>query len=513
MKRLLLSLSLLLAGCSGCGPSQVEGELAFLRGAVLAPGGEGRAVGAGVLVEQAWTPGQEVTLGGVTDTAPAAPECAALFSVDLGDVSSLVAMGGEAPNTALAWAPDGSKLAVGTHRGEVLVLDGWTGAVLGRRRLAETMAKAVAWAPDGGTLYAAEQSPDAYVHALEVPSLESRWLFRLADELESSPPPPATDVYGVYTLPAAWSVVVLDGGDLLVAGTHSWRVDDVHRNRARLWRLGPDGAVKDAWPEDGPADATLLFPRVDEEADRVAIAVGRSAAGDPPEGLAIGGLQVLRLSDLTVQSGLMTPPLEPLFTSAAPWEAVDVEGDRVLAGYSDGRARVFTLDGAGAEASALTLELGTPFLAGEVPLSAPVSWGLLTDDAVVTVTSDTNIPWGAQTTVSRPPSPHPGANRLTVHGLDGTLRFAWSGEHVLYGLTEAPGDRLLVGAGERSSDDRRDLFGVLVFRGDALEVTCPTDSPVFFRHAAHGERIAVSEVPWTADDGSVLGSYRVTVLR
>jgi len=518
MRAAVAAAALLLAGC-GSEPPVVQGELAFLRGAVLGPAGSGgRAVGGGrELAVQSWTPGQTVTLGGVTDQAPARPECVPLFSAPLGDVSSMISMGGEAPNTALAWSPDGDTLAVGTHRGEVLLLNGWTGQELGRRKLAETMVKAVAWSEDGQTLYAAEQSPDAFVHALKAPSLASRWSFRLADELGSSPPPPDTDVYGVYTLPAAWSVQVLRGGDLLVAGTHSWLVDDVRTNRARLWRLAPDGAVRSAWPADGPADATLLFPHVDEDADLLAVPVGRSAPGEPPAGLAVGGVQVLTLSTFAPRAGLMTEALKPHFRRAAPWEAVDVRGDRVYAGYSDGRARIFALDG-----EAVTMNLGTPYLAGDVPLAAPVSWGFLRGDAAISVTGDTNIPWGSNTTATRPPSPHPQANRVTVHGLDGALRWAWSGEQVLQGLSSSPdGTRLVVGAGERSSDERRDLFGALVFRADGggdgvdrLEVVCSTDAPVFFRQAvADDGRVAVSEVPWKAEDGSVLGAYRVTVLR
>lgn len=521
---LIAALPLLpLLGCSDPAPIVVEGELGFLRGAVLAPAGAGgRPVGGGrELVERAWTPGETITVGGVQDQAPARAECVPLFSASLGDVDSMTSMGGEAPNTALVWSPDGSRLAVGTHRGEVLLLDGWTGDELGRRKLAETMVKAVAWSPDGSTLYAAEQSPDAYVHALDVPDLDSRWRFRIADELESSPPPPATDVYGVYTLPAAWSVQVLGSGDLLVAGTHSWLVDEVRRNRARLWRLAPDGSVVRAWPAEAPADATLLFPHVDEAADLLTVAVGRSAPGDAPAGLAVGGLQVLSLSSFASRAELHMAPLAPHFTRAAPWEAVDVLGDRVFAGYSDGRAAIFPLQGV-----PTVLDLGTPYLAGDVPLASPVSWGFLTgadaSRSVVAATGDTNIPWGSNTTATRPPSPHPQANRLTVHGLDGTLRWAWSGEWVLQGLSASPdGTHAVVGAGERVSDDRRDLFGALIFRLDGdgtgaqrLEASCPTDAPVFFRQALHDDgRVAVSEVPWKGEDGSVLGSYRVTVLR
>ena len=45
------------------------------------------------------------------------------------------------------------------------------------------------WAEDGRTLYAGEQSPDAFVHALDAQTLQERWTLRLADAVQSSTPP------------------------------------------------------------------------------------------------------------------------------------------------------------------------------------------------------------------------------------------------------------------------------------------------------------------------------------
>lgn len=506
---------LLLSGCRAAPP----GSLTFVRGGVLAPSGSGgRPVGGGrELVERPWQPGEAIELGSLRDTAPATAECVPLFSVELGDVAALVSLGGPPPNTALAWSPDGGQLAVGSYTGELLVLDGWTGAVRQRRRLAETMIKDVAWSPDGATLYASEQSPDAYLHALDPATLESRWRRRLADELQSSPPPPDSDLYGVYTLPATFGLHVLAGGDLLVAGTHGWNDrDGVRLNRARLYRLAPDGTQRAAWPADGPGDITLLFPQVDEGSGLVAVPVGRSATGEPPPDLPVGGIQLLSL-DLKPLRTFFTEPLAPHFTVAAVWEALDVGGGALLAGYNDGRARIFAVDGSGHR----ELALGTPVYAGDVPISASIGWGLLAGGRSVISTSTTNIPWGAQTTATRPPSPHPRANTLFVHGSDGKLQWTWRGEHELQGTSTSPdGRRVVVGAGQRNNDERRDLFGALVFRldgdGDGQarhEAFCPTEGPVFFRQRLTDDgRVAVAETPFRAGEG-VAGAYRVTVLR
>jgi WD40 repeat protein len=522
----LLVLLLAGGGCSGGAEPEAAApaaRLVFLRDAILtAPGAGGRTVGGGrEILERTWTPGEEVTAGGRTDPAPARPECVPLFSQVLGDVDSLISRGVATPGTALAWSPDGNLLAVGSYVGEVLILDGWTGEIRARRSLAETMVKQVAWSPDGRTVYAGEQSPDAYVHALDATDLSPRWSFALSDDLESSPPPAETDIYGVFTLPAAYGLIVLNDGDLLVAGMHSWTTGaDVKRNLGRLYRLSPEGEVRVRWPSGAPADATLRYPRVDHEAGLVAFPLGRTASGPAPADLPIDGIQVLNLETLEAHASFVNEPLKPHFQFASVWEAIDIHDGRVLVGFGDGRAQLVPLAGG----DRITLELGTPIISGEVPIAAAVSWGEFTHDGGLVVNTGTsNIPWGSDVTASRPPVAHPGENTVWAYDRDGQLRWNWQSEAMIQGLSLSPDGRWLVmGGGPRQSDARRDLFGAWLFRlegegsgADRLEVVCPTGAPVFFHHAMTDDgRIAVSEVPYKNEAGGrVLGEYRVTVLR
>lgn len=510
--RCVLALAVLAACSSPEAPS--VGELRFLEGAVLAPAGAGRAVGGDrSLVELDWTPGAEATVGGVTARAPRTPECLPLFAHDLGDVNRVVALGGAEPSTSMAWSPDGARLAVGSHRGELLVLDGWTGAVHARRTLAETMVKTLEWSADGATLYAAEQSPDAFVHALDPADLSARWSVRLADDLGTSPIPPATDVFGVFTLPSAHRIAVLPGGDLLVTGVHSWPVDGEHQNRSRVYRLAPDGTRRAAWPPEGPADAVLRLAAIDAEAGVIALSVTRSAAGDPPADLPVGGVQLLRAEGLRPSGTVDFEPLPPHFTSTFVWEAFDVRGDppTLLAGFGDGRLQVVQGEGRTVH------EVGTPILSGDVPIAAAVGWGGFVAGGSAAVTTNTNIPWGSASPATRPPSAHPGSNTVFVHDEAGAVRWTWHGEHALTGFSRMGDDRLVVGAGARSSDTRRDLWGALVFglEGEPRpQRFCPTEGPVFFRHRATADgRVAVAVLPWKDEDEAVHGAYQVVVLR
>ena len=519
-------LALLLAGCVSEPPPVPLGELVFVRDGIIHPsaGDEGTALpGGGRLVSRTWAPGETVTLDGLEGTAPREAECVSLFHVELGDVSRLVAMGGATPNTALAWSPgDGDRLAVGTHRGELLVVDGWTGEVTRRRQLAETMVKGVAWSADGAVLYAAEQSPDATLRALDADTLADRWSLRLADLVETSAPPPAEDIYGVYTLPAAYGLQVLPSGELLVTALHSWTdADGTKRNLSQVLRVNPNGEIVARWPE-APADATFAHPVVDADAGLVVFSVNRSADGPDPDDLPVGGVQVLRLPELSPMTQVMTEPLAPHFQRAFVWEALDVDGaeDAVFLGFGDGRVRVTDL--AGEEQA--RIDAGTPVLAGEVPIHLSVGWGMVVGDGVVFNTSNTLIPWGAASPELRPPSTHPNENTVFFKGLDGSPRWSWTGPQHIQGLSlGADGTSLVVGGGDRASDSRRDVYGAVILDlggpadasgAERQRTVCPTEGPVFFRHEMTVDgRLALAEHPYQDADGSQHGAYRLTVMR
>jgi hypothetical protein len=512
------------AGTSGCQPSPppVTGELQFVRDGVILPSaGDGQALPDGrSLLLQDWSPGESVSAGGITAVAPSLAECSRLFSVDLGDVARLVAMGGAAPNTSLAFSPDGATLAVGSYRGEVLLLDAWSGTVLARRSLAETMVKSVTWSEDGSTLYAAEQSPDAYVHAMEPSDLTSRWTLRLADIVGTSTAPSGEDLYGVYRLPAAYGLEVLPGGELLIAAHHSWKENGEKLNRSQLLRVSPEGAITARWP-DQPADARLRHPRIDVESDQLVISVTRNAAGPDPDDLPIGGVAVLSLSTLTLEQAIVPEPLEPFFTRANVWEGLDISKDGVFLGLTDGRIQIYSSQ------DELVLEeaTGAPIQAGDIPIHASIGWGFFHGDGVVYSTSNTLIPYGAKTQAHRPPSLHPGENTLWSLRLDGTRRWLWTGPQILDGMALSDdGKHLIVAAGDRQTDDRRDLYGALVFDlsepdstssgADRLETFCPTQGPAFYRLAmAEDGRVALAEYPYLDENNTVVGHYRITVMR
>ena len=503
-----------LLACSTPAPLVTPTELVFVRDGVLldAPVPGSRPAGARHYLDQAWQSGQAVSVSGLEATAPRRAECLALFSIELGDVSELVAMGGAAPTTSMAFDPTGERLAVGSTLGELVVAEAWTGREIARRRLSEAMVKWLAWSPDGATLYAVEQSPDAFVHALDPLTLESRWTLRLADLVETSPMPSPEDTYGVFDLPGSYGLLVLDSGELILAAMHGWSAEAGRRNAGQILKVSPSGAILQRWPSE-PAEALFRHPVSDGR--HLAFSVSSSSA-TPASELPIGGLQVLDLERLEPVVAVQVEPLLPWYSYAYAWEAVGVAGDLLFMGFGDGRVRLHDLSGA----ERVALDVGTPILSGEVPISATIGHGQLLDDSLVFITSRTVIPWGAASPELRPPTSHPRANAVFVHALDGQLEWTWSGEQELDGM-DVLGDSLLVGAGPRATDERRDLYGGLLFSliGEGsgeqrLQAFCPTEGPVFFRPVlADDGRIALAEHPFLDPQGALIGAYRVTVLR
>lgn len=518
-----LALGLLLAGCGDARTPQAQPR--FVRGGLLVPretAAEGTPLPDGwSFVPQTWIPGDAVSWRGTSLQAPLRAECVPVTHVDLGDAASLIARGGEPPDTALAWSPDGATLAIGTWTGEVKVLGVSSGTRVRSRSFPEAVVKEVAWSPDGRALYAAEQSPDALLHALDPVTLADRWTLRLADRVGSSAWPPGDDLYGAYTLPGAYGLEVLPDGDLVVAAVHAWNdAEGVRHNLSQVLRLTPEGTVAAAWPPT-PRDVTLMHPAVDAPGGLVAVPVGRSADGPDPPDLPVDGIQVLSLPDLIPQGSFVAQPLVPWFPRAFAWQAVDVrrvdDGWRILVGLGDGR--VFLTSSTG---DVTEVPLGVPILAGEVPIAASVGFGLLREDEAVVETARTNIPYGTRSAATRPPEAHPAENALWSHGPDGSLRWTWSGPHALSGLTLGPdGTTLVAGAGPRVTDDRLDLFGALVFDlsrpgsgRDRLAALCPTDAPVFFRHAiSRSGAIAVTTFPFEDATGRLRGAWQVVVFR
>lgn len=463
-----------------------------------------------------WEPGATVNALGQEIVAPQSASCLTVFQVPLGNASRLAAVGAEA-NTDVVFSPDEKRLAIGTHLGEVLVVDAFTGDVLARETFSEGMVKWVRWSADGQTIYAAEQSPDGFVLALDASDLSRRWTFRLADFVKSSPLPAGEDVYGVYSLPAAYGLEVLNDGTLLIAAAHSWGPFGTGRqNLSQLFRVSQSGEILQSWPDE-PADVIIKHFRLDQSQEKVAIVLSRSADGEQTSSVPGAGIQILSVPALQPQGHFEVEPLAPYFSTADVWEAFDLDS-RVFMGLVDGR--VLSFDGLGTQE--WVIEPSTPLQAGDVPIHSSIGWGHWLGEQAVFTTSVTYIPFGANVPDMQPPMPHPQANSLMAVDSSGQTLWSWQSAPIIQGLTiRQDKGEILVGGGRRQGDERKDAFGgYLIDPGPSLphsqrlRAHCATESPVFFRHAlASDGRVALIEIPVKTSDEQIWGAYRLTVMR
>jgi len=461
-------------------------------------------------------PGSEIWVDDEAWEVPAKRDCVPLFSVGLGDVRRHIAQGGSAPDTAIAWDPSGTRIAVGTFLGEVLVLDAWDGSIIAQRRFSETMVKQVAWSQDGASLYVAEQSPDAFLWSLSPIDLSETWSVPLAKFVGSSPLP-AANIYGVYTLPAAYDLRVLHDGSLLVIATHAWNdAQGTRINQSQILRFSNEGEVLDVWPET-PMDAVMFRAFVSD--NRAAIPVSKSSLGPPPIEAPVGGLLTFDLDTFKPIASIQPTILEPWFTNTFVWEGVSIQKESVLLGLGDGRVSIWGTDGTFHK----ELEAGSPIKAGPVPIAASVGSAFFHGSRAVYQTSETHIPFGAAAPDLQPPTFHPRANTIFMAGADGGIIWNWTSAHALAGISLSPDGRTMIaGTTKLAHSQRQDLFGALIFdmgmpaeeKTPQLRAFCRTESPVFFRTSSSKDgRVAVAEHPFQVDGEPAVGHYRLTVFR
>lgn len=447
--------------------------------------------------------------------------------VPLGEVA-YYAKGGGLPDTFVRFSPDGRLLAIGTFLGRIMVLDVYTGDTLWSRKIAEGIVKQIDFSPDGKRVYFGEQSVDGFLYAADTRSGEILWRRRLADDLETSPPPPKDSLYGIYQLPACYRLQTLSDGDLVVLGLHCWgdhtRSESMTR-WCRVYRLSPDGELRWAFPEAAAMPLGLIHLDVDPTGRRVAV-LAASAAGNTPEDLPYkpGSIYVLDGRTGALVGGHTFRPLEPHFEQVKFWQSVSVGPRAKLAslGMHDGRTFLMDLDTVKIEK---TFTFGVPIMISGVPVSARSTFTHLAPDSMVYFqTANSTVPYASSALhVVAPPGPHPWANTIHAVGPDGRVRWRYRSGHEYQNFWTSADGRWL-GTCVNKDDPRtgRDA-GAMLFDthrpggGSAkLVYYYQVEGKTFFNAdlARDGSALAFVEVPYQdPQTGMLVGTYQVHVIR
>lgn len=502
-----------------------------------------------------WSRGEafEIARNGVTTSliAPQAPTPYLVRRVSLEDVSD-AAISGVTPDSVVRFAPDSRRLAIGTFHGALVVIDAYTGETLFEHRVSEGMVKSLAWSADARWLYAGEQSPDAFLLAIDMGvqqdsstsdaaaagSTESRtiassysiaWRKRLAERVETSRPV-VGDRYAIYTLPAVHDLRVADDGRVFAAATHNWLREGELTNRSVIACYSADGSEQWSLPPEGAWGLTIAHLDCDSAGKLLVCLPNQTqSSAAPSQPLFTNNIEpgTFYLIDARRGAVLAAQPLEPLaphFARVEAWDSVAIsdDGRRAAAGLVDGR--VVLCETADERLRLLrTFELGTPRIVGDLPIAAACSYTRFCGPWLVMQTQNTHIPFGNPQAANQAPSPHPGANRLTISDGDGNELWNYRGPFALSGAwSDASGRWLLVNCRELAGADEPAQFGFLLIDteragggSDKLVYYYATTGPVTSCAdiSPDGRLIAVVEVPApTADGRDLFGKHQVHIV-
>ncbi len=542
----LLAIAALLAGCgsegTAAGPrftfARLGGVLRGLtpeesRSLSVSCGGEERKLGIrrmerSLLLAFSWKPGERCTArwgdGPRQQEEAVAPLQADPVPVLVLELEGLlprrIDRGAANEASFLVFSPSGRRLAIGTQRGFVRVVEVHTGRAVFQTRVAEGWAKAAAFSPDDGTLFIGEQTEEGVIRALALPSGRELWRYHLADDLERTAPSDPGNELTWVEYPGPYRMAATPDGDLLVAGLHNWYPDRKPpvRQLSHLYRFdGKSGAPRWRWPRERPAPLALTWFAFDE-AMRLAVGVLGSARDWRPGEAIPPGLYAV---DLATGQELWRYPFQPLapFRSVNTWRSVAVHPEGRLVNASTGDGRLYILERG--RPSWIEPRGGPVALSGFPVVAETGSVGATREFAIFAL-GEGYIPLQAAPKGASTGQPHPNSNAIFFFDWSGHLRYRWPTPNRPNGIALSQDGRWLAVALSKGRLFRReDANGLVLFDtsapgGRPYAGEYRTEGPIPYDQVAlspDGALIALIESPAAIPDGHPpLGKNRLHIL-
>ncbi|MCK4938613.1 MAG: WD40 repeat domain-containing protein [Methanosarcinales archaeon] len=441
--------------------------------------------------------------------APAKPALVKVDTIELEDVEP-----GEIIKTTnnvegiLRFSPDSRYLAIGTHEGNLRIIDLTTGDGVFEKKISEGHIISMDFSPDSMSLYVTEESMDGFIYCFDLDGTE-QWKFRTADEFGSD----------LKYMPYARKMAFDSDGNMYATGRRSGGyIGGTYQYSTRLYAFDPEGNIRWKFPESGIMDAGLTW--VDATPDGKYVVFGTSGFG-PVENWKDETVHVLNGETGEELWSYRILPLEPYFNSVALWYGTTItpDGKYVTALASDGRGFLFNnsdILSTGEAEPMWQRDISTPMMVSSIPIYGSANYAYNIDDTVIFSTGNTF----SRAKGEQPPIEHPGGNSLYAYDLEGNLLWKWRVEG--YAGELGIGDHYLAAPiSQNLVTNNIDVHGVYVFdlsqSGGATSkltnvyrtegITIASDvSP-------DGRYIAAFEAPARLEDGSVIGDYRVHILR
>ncbi len=445
--------------------------------------------------------------------------------IPLEDVS-LKIKNGEKPDTFVRFSPNGKLLAIGTFLGHIKMVEVYTGKVLWDKKVAEGMVKKIDFSPNGTRVYFGEQSVDGFVYAADTETGHILWKFRLADDLQTSLPYDEEDIYKIYTLPGCYRLKVLDDGDILVLGIHSWGDIKKKQSRIRLsriYRFSPEGKIRWAFPKKGAMPMSLIYMDADSQGRRIAVLADILGENAPKDFVyKAGSLFVLEGDTGDMKGKYVFKPIAP-FTKIGFWQSVSVgvHGKLASIGMRDGRTFLFNLD------TVLPIKIfnfGAPIMISNVPVSASATYTHLSlDNIAYFQTGNSSIANASgRMRYAVPPGPHPFANMINAVDMTGQVKWRYHSGHHYQNFWTSQDGRWLITCVQRGNQNDGSDTGAILFDthrqggGTSKFVYFYQIKGIVFFHAditKDGSAFAIAETPYQDSSGKLIGKYQVHIIR
>ncbi len=559
---ILTTLLLLSQGCEK--PEKAEPKILFVRSGIAVQGGDvvdctiteapnhtvlfptggsdaTKTAGA-FLFPCTWTPGRKYQIRGktsqgelhVTAYAPLKPTPFTVAAIPLEKVRNFLGRGTN-PDTYVRFSEDERYLAIGSFFGYLRVVDVQSGKVVYKKRLAEGMVKRICWSKgnNGRLLFAGEQSPDAFVYAVDLATQKVVWRYRLADDIGTSKPDSGDPGMDIYNFPGPYFMQSLDGGDLIVIGLHGRYRGEEYVYDTQVLRLhGQTGKPLWKWPDDRTLPYSVTWAGASDDGSIIALLTDSwLGVRNPHPRFHNGALHCLDGSRGKATWEYVVPPLKPYYNRASGWQGVAVspDGSYIALGLNDGRGMLFAArrqQAADTSVNPLWVRnVGTPVMNGNIPVASSIAYTSLAGKSVFFGLPGSTIPPNAGGSSNRKnkPAPHPRSHSLCAFDLLGNPRWEWQSKASVQGIFTSPDGRW-VAAGitdDRGSTDP-DEFGMVLFdsnsasRGEnPLVYRYYTAGSVFFMGdvSATGRYVAFTEYPYSPDEGKTMkGEYQVHVV-
>lgn len=437
----------------------------------------------------------------------------AVSTIDLEDVTpaDINRRMGTTPAGQITFSPDGKRIALGSEKGYVRVIEPEQAKVSWEKRVAEGTVEALSFSLDGNFLLVGEGSPDGFIYCYDLRSGTEKWRYRTADDIGGT-----RDAGAVVR-----AVAAAPEGRVFATSSRRWKEGKKTVYASKVYRFDLETGKK-VWalPERGNFDLTVAALGASADGKVLAFAKGPLSGKDPLKA------EVRRVD---AESGKLSwsytiPGLEPHFPGSGLWAGLDVspDGRYVGAFVSFGQAYFFDSDEiarAGRAEPKWRKDISTPLEVGGAILYAYGARTRFVGDRVLFQTSQTY----SLTHVypQKPAVDHPNANSLFAYDLEGNLR--WK-HYIGGGSTNQPvqasrdGRYLAVALG--LNEVTRDLGA---FGGDVLDTRAgagavqvvkqfSTEGPVVAAAISpDGETLAAVETPLQLEDKSVVGRYRLHI--